>query len=161
MTSSNGNIFRVIGHWCVKFTGHRWTPFTKAVTWSFDVFDLRLNNPLSKQSKRRWFEMPSRSLWRNCTIKETAGNKHLTVRPTCCKQYACFYYFLGCSTSRTWQLIIPCYWINLSDMRGWIRNHIHKSLRDVISNPYHNLEIGFLHCTPEVLFPWEPGCSQA
>ena len=30
MTSSNGNIFRVTGHLCGEFTGHRWIPFTKA-----------------------------------------------------------------------------------------------------------------------------------
>ena len=30
MTSSNGNIFRVTGHMCREFTGHRWIPRTKA-----------------------------------------------------------------------------------------------------------------------------------
>ena len=30
MTSSNGNIFRVIGPLCGEFTGHRSSPFTKA-----------------------------------------------------------------------------------------------------------------------------------
>ena len=30
MTSSNGNIFRVTGHLCGEFTGHRWIPGTKA-----------------------------------------------------------------------------------------------------------------------------------
>ena len=30
MTSSNGNIFRVTGHLCGEFTGHRWIPPTKA-----------------------------------------------------------------------------------------------------------------------------------
>ena len=30
MTSSNGNIFRVTGHLCEEFTGHRWIPRTKA-----------------------------------------------------------------------------------------------------------------------------------
>ena len=29
MTSSNGNIFRVTGHLCGEFTGHRWIPLTK------------------------------------------------------------------------------------------------------------------------------------
>ena len=29
-TSSNGNIFRVIGPLCGEFTGHRWIPLTKA-----------------------------------------------------------------------------------------------------------------------------------
>ena len=30
MTSSNGNIFRITGHLCREFTGHRWIPYTKA-----------------------------------------------------------------------------------------------------------------------------------
>ena len=30
MTSSNGNIFRVTGHLCGKFTGPRWISRTKA-----------------------------------------------------------------------------------------------------------------------------------
>ena len=30
MTSWNGNIFRVTGHLCGEFTGHRWIPGTKA-----------------------------------------------------------------------------------------------------------------------------------
>ena len=38
----------------------------RSVTQSFDVyFDLRQNTKLDKQSRRRWFETPSRSLWRN------------------------------------------------------------------------------------------------
>ena len=38
VTSSNGNIFRVTGHLCGEFTGHRWIPRTKAgdaELWSF------------------------------------------------------------------------------------------------------------------------------
>ena len=67
MTSSNGIIFR--------FTGLLWGeppvtggfPSQRPVTRSFDVFfDLRLNKRLSKQSRRRWFETQSRSLWRHC-----------------------------------------------------------------------------------------------
>ena len=42
-------------------------PSQRPVTRSFDVFfDLCLNKQLSKQSKRWWFETPSRSLWRHC-----------------------------------------------------------------------------------------------
>ena len=42
-------------------------PSQSPVTWSFDVFfDLGLNKRLSKHSRRRWFETPSRSLWRHC-----------------------------------------------------------------------------------------------
>ena len=42
-------------------------PSQRSVTRSFDVFfDLRLNKRLSKQSRRRSFETPLRSLWRHC-----------------------------------------------------------------------------------------------
>ena len=42
-------------------------PAQRPVTRSFDVFfDLRLNKRLSKQSRRGWFETPSRSVWRHC-----------------------------------------------------------------------------------------------
>ena len=76
MTSSNGNMFCITG-FCAgnsqvtarnspvtaEFPSHR------PVTRSFDVFfDLRLNKRLSKQSRRRWFETPSRSLWRHCNV---------------------------------------------------------------------------------------------
>ena len=44
-------------------------PPQRPVTQSFDVFfDLRLNRRLKKQSRRRWFEMPSRWLWRHCNV---------------------------------------------------------------------------------------------
>ena len=49
MPSSNGNILRVTGPFCWEFTGHRWIPSQRSVTWSFaDFFDLRLNKRLSK-----------------------------------------------------------------------------------------------------------------
>ena len=67
MTSSNGNIFWVTGHLCEEFTGHRWSPRTKASDAEFDVFfDLRLNKRLSKHSWGWWFETPSRPLWCHC-----------------------------------------------------------------------------------------------
>ena len=52
----------------VEFTGDRWIPLTKpSDARSFDAFfNLHLNKQLSKQSKRRWFETPSRSLWCHC-----------------------------------------------------------------------------------------------
>ena len=69
MTSSNGNIFRVTGLLCGKFTGHWWILHTQSpVTRSFGVFfNLCLNKRLSKQSWGWWFETPSRSLWRHCS----------------------------------------------------------------------------------------------
>ena len=54
LTSSNGNIFHVTGHF---FTGE--FPAQRPVTRSFDVFfDLHLNKWLSKQSWGWWFETP-------------------------------------------------------------------------------------------------------
>ena len=48
MTSSHGNIFRVTGPLCGKFTGPGEFPAQRPVTRSFDVFfDLRLNKRLS------------------------------------------------------------------------------------------------------------------
>ena len=42
-------------------------PTQRSVTQNIDVsFDLRLNQHLSKQWRCRWFETPSRSLWRHC-----------------------------------------------------------------------------------------------
>ena len=42
-------------------------PSKGSVTRSFDAFfDLHLHKRMNKQSKRRWFETPSRSLWRHC-----------------------------------------------------------------------------------------------
>ena len=72
ITSSNGNIFRVIGPLCREFTGE--FPSQRTVTRSFDVFfDLRLNKRLSKQSWGWWFETPSYSLWRHCNVSVTRG----------------------------------------------------------------------------------------
>ena len=67
MTSSNRNIFRVTGHLCGEFAVSGEFPAQRPVTRSFDVFfDLRLDKRLSKQSWGRWFETPSRPLWRHC-----------------------------------------------------------------------------------------------
>ena len=58
-----GNIFRVIGPLWEDSTDHRWLSSAR----SFDVlFDLCLDKRLSEQSRRRWFETPSRSWWRHC-----------------------------------------------------------------------------------------------
>ena len=44
-------------------------PSQRPVTWSFDIFfELHLNKRLGQQSRRRWFETPTRSLWRTHLI---------------------------------------------------------------------------------------------
>ena len=66
MTSSNGNIFRVTGPLCGEPTGQRWIPLTKVSDAELWCFVWSGPERFSKQSRRRWFETPSRSLWRNC-----------------------------------------------------------------------------------------------
>ena len=80
MTSSNGNIFRVIGPLCGEFTGPGEFPTQRPVTRSFDVyFDLRLNKRLSKQPWGWWFETLSWSLCRHCNVMSVT-TKLLNVR---------------------------------------------------------------------------------
>ena len=73
MTSQTFNISSNITCSFLAFVwGYNWKnvagefPSQRPVTWSLNVsFDLRLHKRLSKQSRRWWFEMPSRSLWRH------------------------------------------------------------------------------------------------
>ena len=68
MTPSNGNIFRVTGPLWGEFTDHRWIPLTRASDaelWCF-LWSACEQNVNSKQSWRRWFETPLRSLIRHC-----------------------------------------------------------------------------------------------
>ena len=62
MTSSNGNIFGVTGLLCGEFTGHRWIPLTMAS--DAELWYFLWSAP--ERSRHRWFETPSRSLWRYC-----------------------------------------------------------------------------------------------
>ena len=64
MTSSNRKQFRVTGPLCGEFTGHRWIPAHKG-QWCGALISY-LICALNKQSWDRWFEKPSRSLWRHC-----------------------------------------------------------------------------------------------
>ena len=61
-------------------------PSQRSVTWSFDVFFcLRLNKRFSKQSRHRWLETPSRSLWRHCNVTSyqysSPSNNYYVVCP--------------------------------------------------------------------------------
>ena len=80
MTSSNGNIFRVTGHLCGEFTGHRWISRTKAsdaelwcFLWSAPEY------MLNKQCWSWWFETPSSPLWRHCNVNEEVLVQKLAV----------------------------------------------------------------------------------
>ena len=59
-------------------------PPQKPMTQRFDVFfDRRLNKLFSKQSRSRWFENPSRSLWRHCNdyvcVHEKTGHVTMSI----------------------------------------------------------------------------------
>ena len=65
----HGNIFHVTGPLWGESTGHRWIPLTKAsdaelwcLLWS------AWKKRLGKQSRRRWFETISPSLWRHYNV---------------------------------------------------------------------------------------------
>ena len=54
-------------------------PSKRPVTRSSDIFfDLSLNKRSSKWSRRRWFEMPWRSLWRHCKASHGTGDRALS-----------------------------------------------------------------------------------
>ena len=75
--------FRVTGPLCGEFTGHRRILLTKASSaelWC-NFFDLQLNKRLSKQSRRRWLETPSRWLWRHCNERNIVYEKRLSRDP--------------------------------------------------------------------------------
>ena len=61
-------IYSALRYWPFGEGIHRsLVDFQGPVTRSFDVFlDQRLDERLRKQSRRRWFETPLRSLWRHC-----------------------------------------------------------------------------------------------
>ena len=62
----------------------KWKPFQCCWPFkrTFDVFfDLRLNKRLSKHSKRRCFETPSRSLWRHCIVVTWLRTVMSTIKP--------------------------------------------------------------------------------
>ena len=69
-------------------------PAQRPVTRSFDVFfDLRLNKRLSKQSWGRWFETPSRSLWRH---------RNECIRNVICKMWAILFSSQCVELGRNW-----------------------------------------------------------
>ena len=60
-------------------------PSQRPVTRSFDVFfDMRLNKRLSKQSRCRWFNIPSRSLWRHSIA--ISPPPHIFNYRDCCRK---------------------------------------------------------------------------
>ena len=110
MTSSNGNIFRVTGHMCGEFTGHRWIHRTKTSDAEHDVFfDLRQNKRLVKQSWGWWFETLSRPLRRHCNATELLFilNRYVSLYAPlscdmhCIERIILYIYHYGLNTTHT------------------------------------------------------------
>ena len=80
MTSSNGNIFRVTSPLCESPVNSPHKGQWRGALMFF--FYLRLNKRLNKQSRSRWFETPSRPLWRYCNVLP-----------------------IGCSFANSWQIL--------------------------------------------------------
>ena len=69
MTSSIGNIFRIIGLLCGNSLVTGEFPSQRPVRRNFGVFfDLGINKQLSKQSRHQWLETQLRSLWCHCNV---------------------------------------------------------------------------------------------
>ena len=66
MTSSNGNIFRATCILWGEFTGHRLILLAKSHDAELWRFLWSAPEQAVEQSRRRWSETPSRSLWRHC-----------------------------------------------------------------------------------------------
>ena len=97
MASWNGNRVRVTGPVTGGF------PSQRPVTRGFDVFfDVRMNKRLRKQSKRRWFETPERSLWRQRNVVSIVCNVIMDAKQNL-KMYG----------ARCNYLILFCNWISL------------------------------------------------
>ena len=62
---AGNTIFR---HLCWEFTGHRWIPRTKASDAELWCFLWSAPKRLNKFWWGRWFETPSCSLWRHCSV---------------------------------------------------------------------------------------------
>ena len=81
MASSNGNTSALLAFCAGNSLVTAEFPAQRPVTWRFDaLFDLRLNQQLCKQWRRRWFETASRSLWRHCNASHLllCGQQYVT-----------------------------------------------------------------------------------
>ena len=116
-------------------------PSQRPMTPSFDVFfDLRLNKQLSKQSRRQWFERPSRSLWRHSNANVTCNcNRTIYYH---CGLHALFTITNDTGTSKLWMagllIVSPvASIISSSDLKAFHTTHysdvIMSSMRSKIT----------------------------
>ena len=91
-------------------------PPQRPVMQSFDVFfDLRLNQQLSRQWRGRWFETPSRHLWRHCNEYDSS------TKPFLCSGKLPL--LLSKGFNKTWKSQTTA--AQLSTKWNWFFNHGH------------------------------------
>ena len=109
-------------------------PSQRPVTRSCDVFcDLRMNERLSKGSRRRWFEKPSSSLWRLCNVALTYQHCiERTVQNACTRKQGA----IGSTISE------------------WLFNYIYiYCIANLVNNTFY-----IWHCVPNILL-WSILCK--
>ena len=92
LTSSNVNTFSVTGPLCGEFTGRQWIPLTKASDAGLWFFLWSApEKPLSKRSRRWWFDTPLHSLWRHCNVQKEVtqdwATGYIANNISCCWSY--------------------------------------------------------------------------
>ena len=122
MTSWNGNIFRVTGHLCWEFTGHRWIPRTKASDtelWCFFFI-----------WRGWWFETPPHPLWHLCNAYCNVGSPFMPLATM--KQlsrWVChFFAYMAWYVQHTPNTLSPFLlqsWLH-HVVGGWIRGYQHR-----------------------------------
>ena len=118
-------------------------PSQRPVTWSFDAFfDLRLEKQLSKQSRRRWFETPSHSLWRHCNDKLIFVCHHQWGRISHAPAFSvsrndrnCKYIFMSSQNNSIQERIRLDVWSLLLEVGVFSRRNISLHIRRTLSNP--------------------------
>ena len=168
MTSSNGKIFRVTGHLCGEFTGHRWIPRTKAsdaelmfcliCVWingwvnnreAGDLrryrahYDVTVMIPETHVVESRTFCMTARAGYKNWNKTKdidiySCTNSSWNVRVAMCPEGRCHRWHCRVSTARPWRMG--------ADRLPWCR-------RETIFSPPRYLQPGVkISFTPSTIF---------
>ena len=125
--SSNGNIFRVVGPLCGEFTGHKgqWRGTL--------IFSLICD------CRRRWFETPSRPLWRHC-------NKRFEISPPDhCEwnTYMCIFQCVGKVALARFCSAHGCKWPLIKCPRPTVANFVCEPIRIGIRYASHSIDSNY------------------
>ena len=141
ITSSNGSIFCVTGHWCREFI-----PAQRPVTWSFDVFfDLHLNKRLSKQP---WLGDLRRHLTHydvTIMVHQTLDSCMLNIGKGCVQKGAgwkkdCFFK----EPSKLHELLDQSCVLWMVIQSQWIKRLLFIFKRPIVKKQLHNNELAMM-----------------